>query len=76
MIECENPSCTYGWYHFSCVNIVIPPTGQWYCDDCKNAVYMCYSDTQQVNIHDIVILFLVLKTSQLLNFIIVLIQHA
>ena len=38
MIECENPSCTYGWYHFSCVNIVTPPTGQWYCDDCKNAV--------------------------------------
>ena len=25
MIECENPSCTFVWFHFSCVGIVTPP---------------------------------------------------
>ena len=38
MIECDNPACTFGWFHFSCVGIVTPPDGQWFCDNCQNTV--------------------------------------
>lgn len=38
MIECDNPACAFGWFHFSCVGIVIPPAGQWFCDDCHNTM--------------------------------------
>ena len=38
MIECDNPACAFGWFHFSCVGIVIPPAGQWFCDDCQNTL--------------------------------------
>ena len=35
MIECENPSCSRVWFHFSCVGIKRTPRGSWYCKDCK-----------------------------------------
>lgn len=34
MIECENKSCKFKWFHFSCVGIDVAPEGDWYCADC------------------------------------------
>uniref|UniRef100_A0A1X7UQ44 YqaJ viral recombinase domain-containing protein n=1 Tax=Amphimedon queenslandica TaxID=400682 RepID=A0A1X7UQ44_AMPQE len=34
MIECDNPSCKFGWIHFGCVGLVEEPTGSWFCQDC------------------------------------------
>ena len=34
MIECENKSCKFKWFHFSCVGIEVAPEGDWYCMDC------------------------------------------
>ncbi len=38
MIQCDNPSCKYVWFHFVCVGIVIPPKGSWYCCDCRSVM--------------------------------------
>ena len=35
MVLCDNPSCKYGWFHFSCVNLKSTPEGAWFCPDCK-----------------------------------------
>ena len=35
MVLCDNPSCKYGWFHFSCVNLKSAPEGAWFCPDCK-----------------------------------------
>lgn len=35
MIGCDGPECTVQWYHFTCVGIVVPPAGDWFCKDCK-----------------------------------------
>jgi chromatin modification-related protein YNG2 len=34
MILCENPECKFGWFHFSCVNLTVEPTGTWFFPDC------------------------------------------
>ena len=35
IVLCDNPSCKYGWFHFSCVNLKSTPEGAWFCPDCK-----------------------------------------
>ena len=35
MVLCDNPSCKYGWFHFSCINLKSAPEGAWFCPDCK-----------------------------------------
>ena len=35
MVCCDNPTCKYEWYHFSCVGLETKPRGKWYCPDCK-----------------------------------------
>lgn len=34
MIACDNPTCPYEWFHFSCVNITEEPKGDWFCSEC------------------------------------------
>ncbi|PIC12068.1 hypothetical protein B9Z55_028686 [Caenorhabditis nigoni] len=34
MIFCENPTCKYEWYHFSCIGMETAPEGEWFCDGC------------------------------------------
>ena len=36
MIQCENPTCKYGWFHFSCIDLKRPPKGSWYCPECNS----------------------------------------
>lgn len=36
MIQCENPTCKYGWYHYSCIGMKRAPKGSWYCEQCKH----------------------------------------
>ena len=36
MIQCENPTCKYGWYHYSCIGMKRTPKGSWYCEQCKH----------------------------------------
>lgn len=36
MIFCENESCKFKWFHYSCVNILRAPKGKWFCKYCKN----------------------------------------
>ncbi|ANZ75198.1 BA75_02864T0 [Komagataella pastoris] len=37
MIACDNPDCKYEWFHYDCVGLTAqPPSGIWYCPDCKN----------------------------------------
>ena len=35
MVQCENPSCKYVWFHFSCVGLKRSPKGSWFCPQCK-----------------------------------------
>jgi len=38
MIACDNPNCCREWFHYSCVGIIIPPKGKWFCADCAQIV--------------------------------------
>ncbi|KAI5694958.1 hypothetical protein M8J75_008431 [Diaphorina citri] len=35
MIACDGEDCEIEWYHFECVNILVPPKGKWYCPQCR-----------------------------------------
>ena len=36
MIGCDNPHCTYEWFHFECLQLSAPPKKKsWYCPDCR-----------------------------------------
>lgn len=35
MIACDGSDCTIEWFHFECVNIMVPPKGTWYCPQCR-----------------------------------------
>jgi hypothetical protein len=35
MIGCDDKDCEYQWFHFECVDILIPPKGKWFCSDCR-----------------------------------------
>jgi chromatin modification-related protein YNG2 len=35
MVACDNPNCKYEWFHYDCVGLKEPPTGVWYCPDCR-----------------------------------------
>ncbi|CDK26831.1 unnamed protein product [Kuraishia capsulata CBS 1993] len=35
MVACDNPDCKYEWFHYGCVGLKEPPSGIWYCSDCK-----------------------------------------
>ena len=35
MVLCDSPSCKYGWFHFSCVNLSSTPTDAWFYPDCR-----------------------------------------
>ncbi|TPX63219.1 hypothetical protein SpCBS45565_g06790 [Spizellomyces sp. 'palustris'] len=37
MVGCDNPSCPIEWFHYSCVGLVTPPKGKWYCSTCLDA---------------------------------------
>ncbi|KAI0160309.1 inhibitor of growth proteins N-terminal histone-binding-domain-containing protein [Xylariaceae sp. FL1272] len=34
MVACDNPSCPYEWFHWSCVGLKSEPEGRWYCPTC------------------------------------------
>lgn len=34
MVACDNGSCPYEWFHWSCVGLKSEPTGKWYCPVC------------------------------------------
>jgi hypothetical protein len=34
MIRCDDDDCTNEWFHYACVNITKPPTGEWFCPSC------------------------------------------
>lgn len=37
MIECENPKCKIGWYHFECVGIKFDNVPKnWICELCQS----------------------------------------
>ncbi len=38
MIACDNPNCYREWFHYSCVGIITPPKGKWFCADCAQIV--------------------------------------
>ena len=38
VIGCDNPSCEYKWFHFSCIKMKRPPKGEWYCKFCKKSI--------------------------------------
>ena len=35
VIGCDNPSCKYKWFHYSCIKLKRPPKDGWYCKFCK-----------------------------------------
>lgn len=35
MIQCDNSTCKYVWFHYQCVGIKRAPKGNWLCPDCK-----------------------------------------
>ncbi|XP_028175450.1 uncharacterized protein LOC114363819 [Ostrinia furnacalis] len=34
MIGCDAKACHYQWFHYSCVGILEPPDGEWFCPTC------------------------------------------
>ncbi|KOS20744.1 Chromatin modification-related protein YNG2 [Escovopsis weberi] len=34
MVACDNDSCPYEWFHWSCVGLKSEPNGTWYCPVC------------------------------------------
>ncbi|KAI1333268.1 inhibitor of growth proteins N-terminal histone-binding-domain-containing protein [Xylariaceae sp. FL0255] len=34
MVACDNPSCPYEWFHWTCVGLKSEPEGRWYCPTC------------------------------------------
>ncbi|KAI0390511.1 hypothetical protein F5Y17DRAFT_54765 [Xylariaceae sp. FL0594] len=36
MVACDNNSCPYEWFHWSCVGLKSEPQGRWYCPACSN----------------------------------------
>ncbi|KAK0731705.1 inhibitor of growth proteins N-terminal histone-binding-domain-containing protein [Lasiosphaeris hirsuta] len=34
MVACDNDSCPYEWFHWTCVGLKSEPTGKWYCPTC------------------------------------------
>ncbi|XP_063243640.1 inhibitor of growth protein 3-like [Bacillus rossius redtenbacheri] len=37
MVACDNEDCRVEWFHYSCVGILAPPEGRWYCPECSSA---------------------------------------
>lgn len=37
MVACDNPSCEFEWFHWSCVGLKSEPLGTWICTACKAA---------------------------------------
>jgi inhibitor of growth protein 3 len=35
MVACDNDSCPYEWFHWSCVGLKSEPNGTWYCPVCR-----------------------------------------
>ncbi|GMM47884.1 histone acetyltransferase [Pichia kluyveri] len=35
MVACDNPNCKYEWFHYDCVGLKEPPSGVWFCPDCR-----------------------------------------
>jgi hypothetical protein len=35
MIACDGDDCIHEWFHLDCVGLSEPPTGVWYCPDCR-----------------------------------------
>ena len=36
MVGCDNPKCTYQWFHLICLHLDAAPTSKyWYCPDCR-----------------------------------------
>lgn len=35
MVACDNPNCKFEWFHYDCVGLKEPPSGVWYCPDCR-----------------------------------------
>ncbi|KAI8979362.1 hypothetical protein BDF20DRAFT_912955 [Mycotypha africana] len=35
MIACDGPNCDREWFHYTCVGLVEPPEGKWFCDVCS-----------------------------------------
>ena len=35
MVACDNPNCKYEWFHYDCVGLTEPPSGVWFCPDCR-----------------------------------------
>lgn len=35
MVACDNATCPYEWFHWSCVGVKQEPAGKWYCPDCR-----------------------------------------
>lgn len=36
MVGCDYPDCAIEWFHYSCVGLLAPPKGKWYCKECQN----------------------------------------
>jgi hypothetical protein len=35
LIGCDSDTCKVEWFHIECVGLKEVPTGQWFCDECK-----------------------------------------
>ncbi|CAI2330620.1 unnamed protein product [Caenorhabditis sp. 36 PRJEB53466] len=35
MVRCDNVDCSMRWFHYSCLGILEPPTGKWFCPQCE-----------------------------------------
>lgn len=38
MVACDNESCPFEWFHWSCVGLKSEPNGKWYCPRCTETM--------------------------------------
>ncbi|SJM85333.1 related to protein YNG1 [Zygosaccharomyces bailii] len=50
MIACDNKNCPTEWFHYGCVGIVRPLSGEWFCsDDCRRQATKTRRSTRRRN---------------------------
>merc|ERR550519_2434955 len=47
MVQCENPTCAYGWCHYSCVQVQRKPRRRpWFCPKCRRVDFKVAQGTE------------------------------
>lgn len=50
MVGCDNPLCTFRWFHLDCLGLKAEPKAkQWYCPDCRKLPHLQRKKKKKTN---------------------------